>query len=192
VPGFLDIRLIKGRQVHADIALMRRMLASTLLIFLVCLWATPVQATSITAERPDTATWVDTWLHRDGRSVGRNELQVSPMPTMHVRLTPGYATHIWWVAKNVGGMHYAHYSEIEFSGCHSADGIGFRYYTAGGSPVSWKVTHDRYVHTAYEGNTTALRIRVLAARPNRSTTCVLRTRASSGGGRDGVRLTVAS
>jgi hypothetical protein len=176
--------------VATDIRPMRRVSTlGALAVLILCVSGIPARAAS---DRPDTLTWVDTWLHRGDRYAGKGRLDVSPVPTMRVRLVPGDATRIGWKAKNLGGQGYAHYASIEFSGCHSDAGIGFRYFTWGGTQVSWRVTHDRYTHRALTHAKTGLRIRVRAARANLRTTCVLTTRASSGGGTDSVRLKLAS
>ncbi len=131
---------------------------------------------------PAQARWgegrVDTWLRFGDQEVGQSAPK-SSHPTLSVRLTPGTPRTVKWLITNLGGEPSTHW--VSFHGCHSADGLGFRYFTPDGRQVSWKVTHNGFGYPSVaEGATRKLSIRLLAQHAGLSTTGVLEGTGLSG------------
>jgi len=147
----------------ADTALMRRLLVLVLVGAALALVTSPAHAHLKNGR-------VDTWLRHGDTVVGREQVDVSPTPRLTMSISPGTVRIVKWRISNLRGA-----NEIYFRGCQGDAGIGLRYFTPNGEPISWKVTHGEYsVHRVPQDATRTVEVRVHALQGNSSLRCALR------------------
>jgi hypothetical protein len=116
---------------------------------------------------------VDTWLVRsDGKTVGEQEVDASPIPTMTIHLkSPLSSKTVTWVIRNRGGLGAR---DLTFRGCATGGGVGFRYFRPNGHEVTWRVVHDGYTARSVDlGATATLTVRVAWRSKRVERTCTL-------------------
>lgn len=131
---------------------------------------------------PANARWgtgyVNTWVVREGATVGRFDRADDPTPVAPVVVANGDTASMFWVIRNLGGQPSWH--RVGFHGCRFGDGFHLRYLDGAGHDVTWKVTHDGYGSRVLDkGEQATLRIEITAVAVS-TRTCLLEGTGLSG------------
>jgi hypothetical protein len=128
--------------------------------------------------------WVDTWLTKDGSSIGRRV----DAGAMTVRLLHPYAQkRVRWVIAARGGQSGTYH--LTFQGCATGGGVGFRYFLPSGKEVTAKVIDDGYTFSVHHrGDRRSLIVQATWRGKRVERTCELDATGNTGS--DDVRLRV--